>query len=245
MLTSTALPISAQQLNNLNGHVAVLNAKGKRGKPVSDIKVFADSLYRFDISDKKGAFTIPLPASMGTGNTVNLSIENEAFQIYKPLRGNVYIRSNNGNRATIQLLPKGSKLFLSAHVIEYLLQEHLDRQFSASQSSELKDASYTLGLAIQQWALYYGFSENELKRAIEVWTEEAGSNEKENPYRAGLAAFVAGRIADAITLFNNPGSMSDGQIKNLQVATNTAEAAKGLQYVKSYPERRPAKLSAG
>ncbi|MCP4971107.1 MAG: hypothetical protein GY932_10985 [Arcobacter sp.] len=169
--------------------------------PIKNIIVVINETGDKDKTDDNGNFRVKLKESYFAGEKISVSIEKENWTIHYPLNGEFYIPNNlEKELVKIQILPIGSKLFLSNDHLEKLF-ENLIKNINNKYIINKHPKKIDLPKRIQDWAKIYGFTVDEVKYKVSEWIENVES-QKEDGYKLGLAAFVKKEYEKAGKFFN-------------------------------------------
>ena len=155
-----------------------------------------------DKTDQNGKFRIKLKESIIAGDKISVSVEKEKWAIHYPLNGEFNIPNNLEKSLTeIEILPMGSKLFLSHDDLEKLFTSSYKKRKDNNPSGD-EPSTFTLTKIIKGWAEQYGLTVEAVQLKVNLWLKELEKN-KEDEYKLGLAEFVKGNYEQAGNHFNS------------------------------------------
>ena len=169
--------------------------------PIRNTVVVINETGDKDKTDNNGIFRIKLKQQYSHGERISVSIEKNDWAIHHPLNGEFNVPNNLEKQLIkIQILPIGSRLFLSNDHLEKLIENLIKNTYKKKIVNE-PIKKIDLLKEIQNWAEIYGFTIVEVKQKLNKWIEEI-ERKKEDGYKLGLASFVKKEYEKAGKLFN-------------------------------------------
>jgi|CXWL01.1.fsa_nt_gi tetratricopeptide (TPR) repeat protein len=167
-------------------------------RPASWISVTLLQTADSVVTGPEGLFKLSLPDTYHPGIKVELSVEMDGWVIFSPQDGEIIIPALDTELVKLRLVKKGSPKLLSAERIEKFIRD------TAEQSKEQVRPEGTpqeidFSRYIKDWALKSGFTSQQVKNEVDKWIAEA--EQKDDPYKLGLAAYAKKNFGEASKLF--------------------------------------------
>src|SRR5262249_53179921 len=186
--------------------------------PEVNLTVTIEENGNSDTTTSQGMFRIVLPDIFKPGDKVTLRVDKDGWRIYLPVEGEIRIPADLRKEVVeVQLLPVGSKLFLSHNHLEKLFQDLAEK---SKQQLTPDNKPVDFSRAIKDWAVKYGFSAQQAKEEIDKWIAEVKANE-DDPYKLGLAAFAEKNFRKASQLFNESAEQKTKQLAEVRQEEGT------------------------
>lgn len=215
----------AQQSRELRGRVLQYDTRMSKGKAAEGVLVEIRETSGSDDTDELGLFRIQIPSVIRSGDEVELIVEIEGFQIYRPIGGKQRVPADLvRDQIDIKLLPIGSRLFLSYEGIELLLEQVADKTREKVKNTGEKKVVIDLIGSISDWANRYGFSIEEVQSEVEAWIANVKANRKHDPYLLGLAAFAENQFEVAAEHFKLSAEESEDALAKANERVDTLKA---------------------
>jgi hypothetical protein len=137
----------------------------------------------------EGQAQLFLPSVLKPGAPLSLHVSLSGHQLFQPSQGQLVVPKYLETEVVeVVLLPLGSKLFLSDAAIERLIED-ASRRAKEQVKLEGRPGSIDLSRYLQEWAVRYGFSYEEVAAQVNRWAVEV-ERQRDDGRKLGLAAFV-------------------------------------------------------
>ncbi len=184
----------------LKGIVVVPADRPGKPRPLADVIVHVRGAKDAPSTDEDGRFWLILPPELKPGDALMIDAEKEGYRLWQPSQPpstSARVPSDlDKGLVEIQLLPIGSKRFLSPPAIEALISSMMARAREQI-GREAHPAEIRLDRYLREWATRYGFAVKEVKAAVDGWAVKVKNNRQSTPAQKSQAAFVRHELADA------------------------------------------------
>jgi hypothetical protein len=162
-----------------------------------------------------GEFRIFLRDIFKPGENVTLVIDKPDWRIRYSLGGDVRIPADLAKEVVeVELLPKGSKLFLTPDQIEKLISD-MAEQSKLQVTPEGWPQAIDFSQYIKNWAVKYGFSAQQAKTAIDKWIQEIEAT-RDDQHRLGLAQTAKKNFGEASKLFTESAEHNVRELEDIE-----------------------------
>ena len=171
-------------------------------RPLADAIVHVRGAKDAPSTDEDGRFWLILPPEMSPGDALTIDAEKEGYRLWQPSQrwafgGAARVPTDlDKGLVELQLLPIGSKRFLSPPAIEALVTGMMARAREQI-GRDAHPAEIRLDRYLREWATRYGFAFKEVKAAVDGWAAKVKNNRQSTPAQKSQAAFVRHELADA------------------------------------------------
>ena len=208
-----ACPTNAGSRRELLGKI--VSGDDQSQSPIDNVKVVLDESGSHDISKDGGLFQLFLPDVLRAGDEVTITVTAPGYAVYEPPGGKLRIPADlERTRIAIRLLPKRSPKFLSdAQLRAFVERTAKDSSRQASQPGSKEPAD--LHRYLRDWAVQYGFSEDQVRAELDRWAAEVASR-KASGYELALAAFAKNNFQEANERALDAAAEAEANLANLQ-----------------------------
>lgn len=193
---------------------------GDNGQKVFErnVVVFLVAQESSTITNDNGLFRLPIPGGYRPGETLKIDVKKNGWRIRYPLDGEVRIpAAPEKDLILIELLPVGSKLFLTDASIEKLIADAM-RKPTAQAANKGEEPKVIFGRAIREWAQRYGLSAEIAKAEIDRWVAEVQQASGADERKLGLAAFAGQQFEKAADHFGLAAESSVDELAQIEKA---------------------------
>ena len=170
----------------------LVSIEGGDDKPIrlAKVRVTVREFSRSGTTDDQGLFVIEMPAAAGPGQEVALRHDKDHYEVFFPYRGRLTLPAAATPPAVVEvrMLPKGSKRWWTDAFIDVHI-EH-ERSKSAQPLTGGVGGRYDPEASLRELAAYTGFPEDEARRQLTGYIENARTNAT-NRDRLANAEFLA------------------------------------------------------
>ena len=185
-----------------------------------------------------GEFRLSLPDIYKPGEDITLIVEIGGYRVFRPVGGETKVPADLDKQVIdIQLLPEGSKRFLSDAEIEYRIKtaaEESKAQVKPGEGSRPVDFT----VYFKEWADQYGLSEEVAMQAIRKWIAQV-QQESDDPHKLGLAAFAEKNFRKARELFTQSGENNEKTLRRQGRRLSATSAWRGTRPITIIGSGRP------
>jgi tetratricopeptide (TPR) repeat protein len=184
----------------LKGIVVAPPERPGKPRPIADAVVHVRGAKDAPSTDEDGRFWLILPPEMKPGDALTIDAEKEGYRLWLPsggATGGARVPADlDKNLLELQLVPVGSKRFLSPPAIEMLVAGMMARAREQI-GHDPHPAQIRLEPYLREWATRYGLSFKAVKAAVDGWAIKTKNNRQSTPAQKSQAAFVRHELADA------------------------------------------------
>jgi tetratricopeptide (TPR) repeat protein len=196
-----ATVLSSAQQRVLRGQVLLMGKDGQHDKTQPARKALKRArLELFGYGNpvrpsSSGQFELFLPDALKPGAPMTLTVEMNGYRIWEPADGNTRVPLDLATESLkVQMLPVGSKRFLSDEGIERLIEQAATNARKRLDKEDREDPPRVqLSRTIADWAYQYGFSAHQVKEEVDRWVALVERN-RDDERRLALAAFARGEF---------------------------------------------------
>ena len=181
----------------LKGIVVAPADRPGKPRPLADAVVHVRGAKDTPSTDEDGRFWLILPPEMKPGDALTVDADKEGYRLWSPSGGAARVPIDlDKNLLELQLVPIGSKKFLSPPAIEALVTGMMARAREQI-GHDPHAGQIRLDPYLRDWATRYGLSFKEVKAAVDSWAAKMKNNRQSTPAQKSQAAFVRHELADA------------------------------------------------
>ncbi len=197
VLLPPAKPARAADARYLKGLVVAPPERSGKPRPIADAVVHVRGVKDAPSTDEDGRFWLLLPPEMKPGDALTIDVDKEGYRLWPPSGGAARLPADlDKNLLELQLVPVGSKRFLSPPALEALVSGMMARAREqighAPHPGQLRLDPY-----LRDWATRYGLPVKEVKAAVDSWAAKVKNSRQSTPAQKSQAAFVRHELADA------------------------------------------------
>lgn len=202
------------------GHILrgmVFNIETGSPDPVGNASLLFVTTNSHTSTNSDGEFVISMPDWLQAGEEIQVSVTATAggkeLRLFQPLDGRLRIpRDLSREPVKVEVLPKGSRRFLTDEAIESLIRYANARGQQENMNRPAQVGQFDLAYFLEHWGRDQGLDPAEVADRVRAWADGIGSKPTASLEQKALAEFTRHNFEDAGRMFSEAG---DNRMKRL------------------------------